>query len=128
MLSPAESYDSLYDGFRWELASALNMAVAVCDHWAAVDPDRLAILDLSVGRVETSYSQLQRMADTLAFELRAQGVARGGRVGVPGIGQRPQRGVMPVRLYDLDPLTVAHPVPARDDEWQVDRVAGQSCQ
>jgi len=32
---------------------------------------------------------------------------------------------MPVRLYHVDPRTVAHPVRAADDVRQVDRLAGQ---
>ena len=46
-------------------------------------------------------------------------------VGVHGVGQGAQRRGMPVRLHDVDPLTVAHPVAAADDVRKVDRVVGQ---
>jgi hypothetical protein len=32
---------------------------------------------------------------------------------------------VPVRLDDIDPLTVTHPVPAADDVGEVDRVLGE---
>ena len=75
-------YDALVSAFRWDLPARLNMAVQVCDDWAARDPDRVAILDLSDGREEVSYGRLRRMADGLACDLQARGVSRGDRVGV----------------------------------------------
>ncbi|MDD9708451.1 AMP-binding protein [Seohaeicola sp. SP36] len=83
MLEPGRSYDDLVAGFRWNLPKRLNMAHQVCDDWAARDPDRLAILDLSEGGVQrVTYGDLRRMAEGLAHALAARGVARGDRVGV----------------------------------------------
>jgi len=75
-------YDELVAAFRWDLPERLNMAVQVCDEWAMRDPERVAIIDLSEGREEVTYSQLRRMADGLARGLQARGVSRGDRVGV----------------------------------------------
>src|SRR6056297_3432817 len=75
-------YDALASTFRWDLPARLNMAVQVCDDWAARDPDRVAILDLSEAREEVSYGRLRQMADGLARDLQARGVSRGDRVGV----------------------------------------------
>ncbi|HAW47943.1 MAG TPA: AMP-dependent synthetase, partial [Roseovarius sp.] len=76
-------YEALCDGFRWDIPARLNMAAQVCDDWAAREPDRLAIRDLSdEGPHEVSYGALRRMADGLAQALVARGVARGDRVGV----------------------------------------------
>jgi len=76
-------YAALRDGFRWDIPARLNMAAQVCDGWAAREPQRLAIRDLS-GDVprEVSYGALRRMADGLAQALVARGVAAGDRVGV----------------------------------------------
>jgi len=75
-------YDTLYQGFRWQLPARLNMAAQVCDDWAETDPDRVAIIDLTGQRQETSYGALRQMADALALHLEAQGIGRGDRVGV----------------------------------------------
>src|SRR6056297_1705493 len=75
-------YDALVSAFRWDLPARLNMAVQVCDDWAARDPDRVAILDLSEAREEVSYGRLRQMGDGLARDLQARGVTRGDRVGV----------------------------------------------
>ena len=82
MLSRATTYEALRDGFSWNLPATLNMAAQVCDDWAARTPDRVAIIDLTQGRRDVSYGELQTMADALAHDLAARGVGRGDRVGV----------------------------------------------
>ncbi|SHK75783.1 acetyl-CoA synthetase [Roseovarius marisflavi] len=76
-------YAALCDSFAWDIPARLNMAVQVCDDWAARAPDRVAIVDLSgEGARDISYGQLRDMADRLALALVARGVERGDRVGV----------------------------------------------
>ena len=82
MLERAATYEALCAGFDWNLPARLNMAAQVCDDWAARDPDRIAIIDLTDGRRDVSYAELRHMADSLAHELVARGVGRGDRVGV----------------------------------------------
>lgn len=83
MLEQGYSYADLVAGFRWDLPAQLNMATQVCDDWAAREPERVAIIDLS-GGVEwrVTHSGLRVMADGLAHALALRGVARGDRVGV----------------------------------------------
>src|SRR6056297_3006211 len=75
-------YDALCRGFRWQIPARLNMAAQVCDDWAERDPDRVAIVDLTGPRRETTYGALRGMADALALHLADLGVQRGDRVGV----------------------------------------------
>ena len=82
MLQRAATYDAVCEGFAWNLPAQLNMAVQVCDDWAARDPDRIAIIDLTGERTHVSYGELRRLADGLAHELVARDVKRGDRVGV----------------------------------------------
>ena len=82
MLERAASYDALCAGFAWDLPARLNMAAQVCDDWAARELDRVAIIDLTDGRRDVTYGELRRLADGLAHDLVARGVARGDRVGV----------------------------------------------
>ena len=77
-----QPYEALVAGFRWALPDRLNMAAQVCDAWAARDPGRVAIIDLTDGRRDVTYASLRAMADALAQALVARGVARGDRVGV----------------------------------------------
>ena len=82
MLNRADTYETLRAGFAWNLPERLNMAVQVCDDWAARDPGRTAIIDLTKGPHDVSYGALRRMADGLAHDLVARGVRPGDRVGV----------------------------------------------
>ncbi|MEO3413810.1 AMP-binding protein [Roseovarius sp. CAU 1744] len=82
MLERAATYDALCDGFRWNLPARLNMAAQVCDDWAARDPGRVAIIDLTDGRRDVTYGELRKLADSLAHDLVARGVKPGDRVGV----------------------------------------------
>lgn len=66
----------------WNLPDRLNMAGQTCDDWAAAEPGRVAIIDLTDGRRDVSYGELKALADGLAHELVARGVKRGDRVGV----------------------------------------------
>ena len=70
--------------FRWPRPKRFNIAVACCDRWAAVDPDRLALthLDGQGGRVDWTYGRLKAASDRLANAFRARGVGPGDRVAV----------------------------------------------
>jgi acetyl-CoA synthetase len=82
-LLPRAPYHTLRETFRWDIPERLNMAEQVCDAWAARDPDRVAIRDLSGDAPQDiTYAGLREMADALAWGLSARGVAPGDRVGV----------------------------------------------
>ncbi|QFU08332.1 Acetyl-coenzyme A synthetase [Rhodobacteraceae bacterium THAF1] len=82
-------YDVLYDRFRWDLPAAMNMAHQACDGWAATEPDRIAIIDLSGGiRREVTYRQLWHLSRRVEAALMQKGIRPTDRVGVL-LSQRP---------------------------------------
>lgn len=83
-MSAAATYEAFRSGFRWRIPERYNIAVDVCDRWAAADPQRPALHDVSAdGRVETwSFAALREASDRFANALRALGIARGDRVAV----------------------------------------------
>ena len=83
MLPAAATYEALCEAFHWEIPSRYNMGVDVCDKWAAREPDRVAIIDLTgESRRDYSFADLKMMSDRMAAYLRLQGVAHADRVGV----------------------------------------------
>ena len=98
MLTKGQDYTSTVAGFRWDIPARYNIGVDICDRWAAADPDRLALIDVTEGagnagtRAEYTFGALKEASDRLANALAALGVSRGGG-GLPdrGGGLLPQR-------------------------------------
>jgi acetyl-CoA synthetase len=82
MLRPAADYDSLVSHFRWRIPERYNIGTDVCDRWAAVEPDRVAVIEACPdGSVRTlTYRALREASNRLANALRERGVRRGDRV------------------------------------------------
>jgi acetyl-CoA synthetase len=82
MLRPG-AYDTLCKRFDWDLPSTLNMAHQVCDGWAATEPDRLAIVEVTPDHTRRiSYGDLWYRSRQVETALIERGVMRGDRVGV----------------------------------------------
>ncbi len=77
-------WEVLRAGFRWSIPRRFNIALACCDDWAAVAPDRVAVIHRhGDGHRETwTYGQLKRASDALAAALDARGIGPGDRVAV----------------------------------------------
>jgi len=105
MLPHGQSFDRLRDGFRWDLPEDLNMAVQVCDGWAATQPDRLALIDLTGERREVSYGDLWRLSRRVEVALRERGIVRGDRVGVL-LGQTPLTAAAHVAAWRMGAISV----------------------
>ena len=80
--SPDEA--SLRAAFRWNVPDRYNIGVAVCDHWAAREPDRLALLDVDVsGKAErVSFADLRKRSNQLANLIVKSGIKRGERIAI----------------------------------------------
>jgi acetyl-CoA synthetase len=107
ILSPSRDYDTLYRQFRWELPAAYNIGIEVCDRWAAVEPDRVALVHIRPdGRSENvSYGWLRETSNRLANALAAHGVARGDRVAIL-LPQAPEVAAIHVAIYKLGAIAL----------------------
>lgn len=96
------AYEEWRSGFRWRIPERYNIAVDVCDRWAAADPDRTAILDVAAsGKVEAwSFSALREASNRFANALRAYGIQAGDRVAVL-LPQSPAVVVAHLAIYKL---------------------------
>ena len=81
-LPEADTYDDLTARFRWNVPARFNMAVACCDAWASVAPDRACLIgfDAATGLSFTTYGELRDRSMSLATDLARRGVGRGDRV------------------------------------------------
>jgi acetyl-CoA synthetase len=84
MLTRAATYADVRRATRWDIPERFNMGVDVCDKWAAVAPDRLAlIVEDERGRVSRhAFGELRDLSNRMANLYLALGLGRGDRVGI----------------------------------------------
>lgn len=84
ILPDLPDYAALRESFRWRIPDRYNIAVDVCDRWAAVEPDRPAIIEVSTDWQVSpvSFGWLREYSNRLANALRARGVGRGDRIAI----------------------------------------------
>ncbi|WP_310148667.1 acyl-CoA synthetase [Bosea sp. BE125] len=84
MLPDLRDYDGLRAAFRWRIPARYNIAVDICDRWAAAEPRRTAIIEVSQDwRVSpVSFGHLREQSNRLANALRSRGVERGDRIAI----------------------------------------------
>ena len=83
-LPASTDYAALRRTFRWRIPERYNIAVDVCDRWAAQEPERPAIIE--VGKDwqvrPVSFGWLRDESNRLAGALRLRGIARGDRLAI----------------------------------------------
>ncbi|KQU72735.1 AMP-dependent synthetase [Aminobacter sp. DSM 101952] len=107
MLERRDTYDALYRDFRWKIPHKFNIGTAVSDRWAAIDPERTALLDYRVeGAAEKlSFGELSRRSNAFANALRSRGVRRGDRVALL-LPQSFETAIAHVAIYKLGAIAV----------------------
>lgn len=107
MLERRDTYDALFRDFFWNIPQRFNIGTAVSDRWAAVDPDRVALLGYRAegDADKLSYGELSRRSNAFANALRARGVRRGDRVALL-LPQCFETAVAHVAIYKLGAIAV----------------------
>ncbi|MEM9784250.1 MAG: AMP-binding protein, partial [Pseudomonadota bacterium] len=79
-----EAWEALRAAHRWDVPARYNLAWDVCEKWARVEPDRLALIYLRPDgqRRDYSYIQLSRAAKRFANALEGHGIGQGDRLGI----------------------------------------------
>jgi acetyl-CoA synthetase len=107
VLPDSRDYDALYRQFRWELPPTYNIGIEVCDRWAALSPDKLALIHVRPDgrRDDLTYGWLRETSNRLAHALRANGIARGDRVAIL-LPQGPEVAAIHVAIYKLGAIAL----------------------
>jgi acetyl-CoA synthetase len=102
MLPHIHDYEKLVRDFRWSIPERYNIGVDVCDRWAALEPDRIALINIRPdGRTETiSFATLRQQSNRLANVLRAHGIRRGDPVAIL-LPQTPEALIAHIAIYKL---------------------------
>ncbi|EKF17770.1 AMP-binding protein [Nitratireductor pacificus] len=107
MLERRETYQALYEGFRWDIPRRFNIGTAISDAWAAQAPERIALYEYRAdGAAATlTYGALAAQSDALAGSLRRSGVARGDRVALL-LPQSFETAIAHAAIYKLGAIAV----------------------
>jgi acetyl-CoA synthetase len=81
MPRPGRSYSEIYDAFRWAIPERFNIAQAICDRHTGAQWTAL-ICETAEGTTTITFEHLQEQSRRLANALAAQGIERGGRIGI----------------------------------------------
>ena len=107
MLPTGNTYEQVAARFRWRLPARCNIGVDVCDRHAALEPGRLALVEVDdTGHArEFSFGELRALSNRLANLLAHHGVVRGDRVGIL-LPQRWETACAHIAVYKLGAIAV----------------------
>lgn len=107
MLKQTNSYQTLIENFRWEIPEFYNIATDVCDKWALLEPERLALIhvDESQNPSYFSFLDIKRLSNQTANLYRDYGVISGDRVAVL-LPQAPETAYAHVAAYKLGAISI----------------------
>lgn len=101
MLTPAASYETIYNSFQWNVPARYNMAVDVCDRHVDGRPSTALIYVDEQGQEQRyTFGDIKRLSSQLAHVLAGQGVVKGDRVGIL-LPQCPEAAIAHVGCYRL---------------------------
>ena len=106
MLQKKSTYNEVCKGFRWNIPEFYNIGVDVCDKWAD-ERYRLALIyEDEGGRTEKfTFWDIKNLSNRLANALRANGVARGDRIGIL-LPQCPETAIAHIAVYKLGAIAI----------------------
>jgi acetyl-CoA synthetase len=106
MLKPGNSYEAVYNSFRWHIPQHYNIGVDICDKWAR-QPDRLALIyENESGRVEKyTFADLKQLSNRLANGLKDSGIGQGDRLGIL-LPQCPETAISHIAAYKIGAIAI----------------------
>jgi len=107
MLPSAQNYDALVHDFRWQIPQTYNIGVDVCDRWADIEPDRLALIDVEEdgNARRVTFGELRAYSNKVANVLMDTGLLAGDRVGIL-LPQRLETAAAHIAAYKLGAIAV----------------------
>lgn len=107
LLPDAQTYEALYAGFDWAVPEFYNIAIDICDRWAAAEPDRVAIIhkrgDGQAARL--TYGDLKARSDAFANALTRLGLGRGDRIGLL-LPQTPETAIAHIAAFKVGAISM----------------------
>jgi acetyl-CoA synthetase len=100
MLTRGNTYDAVYNAFRWDIPEFYNMADDVCDRHADNHPDKVALIveKDSESPKYLTFADIRRDANRMANWLVSAGLKQGDRVSIL-LSQQPEAAITHVACW-----------------------------
>jgi acetyl-CoA synthetase len=106
MLTPAKTYEDVYEAFQWQIPEFYNIGVDICDKWAA-QGNRLALIyEDESGRVDRfAFRDLKTLSNKLANGLLTAEIGVGDRLGIL-LPQCPETALSHIAAYKVGAVAI----------------------
>ena len=106
MLKPGQTYDEVYNSFRWEIPEFYNIGVDICDKWAR-QRYRLALIYLDQKGQVAKYTfwDLKQLSNRLAHGFKSAGIKRGDRICIL-LPQCPETAISHIAAYKIGAIAI----------------------
>lgn len=106
MITPAETYEEVYNNFHWKIPEYCNMGVEVCDKWAH-EKSRLALVyqDPQGNQYKYTFHDLKTLSNKLANGFQACGLKQRDRIAV-FLPQCPETLISHIAAYKLGAIAL----------------------
>ncbi len=123
MLTPAKTYEDLYNTFMWQIPEFYNIGIDICDKWARQRSRLALIYENEKGHVEKyTFWDLKNLSNKLANGLKAFGIGIGDRLGIL-LPQCPETAVSHIAAYRVKQYAAARREPAYcSASWTMDHL------
>ncbi len=106
MLIRGDTYEDVYNAFRWQIPDRYNIGVDICDKWAHQRYRLALIYEDEKGRVEKyTFWDLKRLSNRLSNALIEMGLEQGDRVGIL-LPQSPETAISHISLYKISAIAI----------------------
>jgi acetyl-CoA synthetase len=106
MLTPAKTYEDVYNTFRWQIPEFYNIGIDICDKWARQRYRLALIYEDEKGHVEKyTFWDLKNLSNKLANGLKAFSIGVGDRLGIL-LPQCPQTAISHIAAYKVGAVAI----------------------
>jgi acetyl-CoA synthetase len=106
MLTPAKTYEDVYNTFQWQIPEFYNIGIDICDKWARQRYRLALIYEDEKGHVEKyTFWDLKNLSNKLANGLKAFSIGVGDRLGIL-LPQCPQTAISHIAAYKVGAVAI----------------------
>ncbi|OGP58345.1 MAG: AMP-dependent synthetase [Deltaproteobacteria bacterium RBG_13_49_15] len=106
MLERKNTYEEVYNHFRWAIPQSYNIGIDICDKWADERYRMALIYEDENGKTEKyTFWDIKQLSNRFANALKGFGITRGDRVGIL-LPQCPETALSHVAVYKIGGIAI----------------------